>query len=72
MILGILIGLLILLVGYFWWRERCYLKKKTSEIMSPSVWSEIVAEREEVLRKRRAFQEALKGARDKEKKDVNV
>lgn len=53
---------LIGLVLYLWLRERHYLKKKTSEIMGPAVWQEIVAEREASLKKRRLFRDTLEKA----------
>lgn len=53
------------LLLYIRLRERRYLKKKTSEAMSETVWKEIVEEREEALKKRRHFQEALKQAAQK-------
>lgn len=46
-------------------RERRYLKRKTSETMSPAVWDEIVKERETSLQKRRHFREALERAKNK-------
>lgn len=52
-------------VGFFWIRERRYLKKKTSEVMSEKLWTEVIAEREEALEKRRRFQEALERAEKK-------
>lgn len=54
---------LIGLVVYFWIRERRYLKKKTSEVMGPSVWREIVKERETSLSKRRLFRDTLEKAK---------
>ena len=61
-----LIFLFLILIGlvlFLWIRERRTLKKKVSETMSESVWSEIVEEREALLRKRRAFREALEKAK---------
>lgn len=59
----ILIGLLFLaaiaLVIFLWWRERRYLRRKTSETMSDETWGEILEEREIALRKRRLFKQAL-------------
>lgn len=59
-----LFSLLLILAGlgtgfFIWRRERRYLHKKTSETMSPSLWREIVQERESALRKRRTFREIL-------------
>lgn len=56
---------LIGLVLYLWLRERRYLKKKTSEIMGPAVWREIVAEREASLKKRRLFRDTLEKAKQR-------
>ncbi len=52
-------------VLFLWMRERRYLKKKTSEIMSDAMWRDIVREREAVLHKRREFREALERAKSK-------
>ena len=53
------------LVVYLWVRERRYLKKKTSEAMSETVWQDVVSEREEALKRRRLFREALGRAQKK-------
>ena len=64
-----MIGILLLFAGlmvgliFFWLKERRVLKRKTSEVMSKSVWNEIVHEREAELKKRRAFREALEKAK---------
>lgn len=52
-------------VGFFWWKDRKYLQKKTSETMSPELWKEIEAERLSNLDKRRKFREALEQAKKK-------
>lgn len=52
-------------VLFLWIRERRYLKKKTSEIMSDAAWRDIVREREAALSKRRRFREALDQAKSK-------
>ncbi|MDP2599499.1 MAG: hypothetical protein Q8P84_02040 [Deltaproteobacteria bacterium] len=65
------IFLIILLLGlmagvvFLWWRQRAYLKKKTSEAMSEPVWEEIVQEREAALEKRRKFKQAIDEAAKK-------
>lgn len=59
----LLFVLLMALVVALWFRERRYLKKKTSEAMSKGVWKEIIDEREETLKKRRLFREALEKAK---------
>lgn len=55
--------LLFAVTAFFLLRERRYLKKKTSEAMSPAVWQDVVKEREEALRKRRKFQDSLEKAK---------
>ncbi|MDO8527135.1 MAG: hypothetical protein Q7T03_05535 [Deltaproteobacteria bacterium] len=50
------------LVIFLWWREKKYLKKKTSETMSGEVWKDMEVEREEALRKRRLFRKAMDNA----------
>lgn len=62
LLFSLLMGLLI----YFWIRERRYLKKKTSEVMSRRVWKEIVEERETTLQKRRTFRDAFERAKQKQ------
>ncbi|MDO8494762.1 MAG: hypothetical protein Q7S68_05445 [Deltaproteobacteria bacterium] len=52
--------------GFFWIRERRYLKKKTSEVMSEQIWKDVIDEREEALEKRRRFHEALEKAKKRE------
>lgn len=64
-ILFALFLVLLMLVLYLWMRERRFLKKKTSEVMSKEVWQEILQEREEALKKRRTFREALEKAKRK-------
>ena len=64
----VLIFLFLALMGlviYLWVKQRRYLKKKTSEAMGDSVWQDIVGEREEALKKRRLFREALERAKKK-------
>jgi len=63
--LVILLSFLFAAMVFIWLRERRYLKKKTSEAMSPAVWREIVKEREAALQKRRQFREALERAEKK-------
>ena len=59
----ILLGLLALIVGWFWRRDRQYLKKKTSEAMRAEIWREIESERIANLEKRRKFHDALDQAK---------
>lgn len=61
-ILFVLLAVLFSLAGFFWVRERRYLKKKTSQAMGKDVWEDILQERSEVLKKRRLFKEALEQA----------
>ncbi|MDO8494448.1 MAG: hypothetical protein Q7S68_03835 [Deltaproteobacteria bacterium] len=68
-LLTILLFLALLgVVSFFWIRERRYLKKKTSEVMSERLWKEVIGEREEALENRRHFQEALERAKKGEGK----
>lgn len=46
-------------VIFIWFRERRYLKKKVSEVMSDETWSEITEERELAMRKQRLFKATL-------------
>lgn len=67
--MGLIVSILFLVLilfavtAFFLLRERRYLKKKTSEAMSPAVWREIVKERETSLQKRRQFRDALEIAK---------
>ncbi len=54
-----LLALLFLFALILWWRERKYLKKKTSEVLSESLWKEIEQERQTSLDQRRKFREAM-------------
>lgn len=65
LLVAFLFLLLTAVVLFLWIRERRYLKKKTSEIMSEPVWREIVQEREEALAKRRHFRKTLEEAKGK-------
>ncbi len=55
------LALALLIFNYI--RERKYLKKKTSEAMSSELREEIEQEREEALKRKREFDEALKDAK---------
>lgn len=65
LLVAFLFLLLTAVVLFLWIRERRFLKKKTSEIMSEPVWRDIVQEREEALAKRRHFRETLEKAKGK-------
>lgn len=54
---------LLAVAGGIWWRDRAYVKKKTSETMSERVWEDILKEREDALKKRRLFRETLERAK---------
>lgn len=58
--------ILSIVVGVFWWKERTFLKKKTSEAIRPKLLEELTAEREGVLEKRRKFQEELERAKSRD------
>ena len=65
------IALLIILLGvvsFYWIKERRYLKRKTSEVMSERLWKEVIGEREEALKKRRRFHDTLEKAKKGEEK----
>ncbi len=64
-IFTVLMVTLFVLVVYFRWRESKYLKKKTSEVFSPSLREAIEKERGENLEKREKFEEALRKAGEK-------
>jgi len=57
---SILVFVLLFCLFLVWWRERRYLKRKTSEVMSETLWREIERERAENLEKRRRFRETLR------------
>lgn len=63
-IAGILAALALALLIFNYVRERKYLKKKTSEAMSRKLWTEIEDEREAALKRKEAFEDALKNAKD--------
>jgi len=45
-------------------RDRRYLRLKASQAMDPAVLEELEQEREDALKRRKRFQEALKGAEE--------
>ena len=57
----ILLALALLILNYL--RERRYLKKKTSQAMSPELWEEIEVEREASRERQRLFHEAMEEAK---------
>ena len=61
LIFAVCLGLLV----FVWWRQRRYLKKKTSEAMRDEIWDEILEERETALRKKRLFKASLDKALQK-------
>ena len=63
-IAGILATLALALLVFNYVREHRYLKKKTSQAMSRKLWSEIEDEREASLKRKEAFEDALKRAKD--------
>lgn len=62
-IAGLLTISALALLVYNYTRERKYLKKKTSEAMSPELRGEIEEEREAALKRKQAFDEALNDAK---------
>ena len=57
----ILLALTLLILNYL--RERRYLKKKTSQAMSPELWGEIEVERKASRERKQKFEEALEEAK---------
>ena len=56
------IGLFFAIVGLLIWlriRENRYLNKKTKDAVRPQIRMEIEAEKEDVLRRKKAFQDRL-------------
>ncbi len=60
---GVFAVLALALLIFNFVRERKYLKKRTSEAMSRKLWSEIEEEREAALKRKEAFDVALKDAK---------
>ncbi len=48
------------LLAWYRWRESQYLKKRTKEALSPSFRKELEKESQDALRRKKAFEEALK------------
>lgn len=63
-IAGILTVIALGLLVFNYTRDRRYLKKRTSEAMSRKLWTEIEDEREAALKRKEAFEDALKNAKD--------
>jgi hypothetical protein len=62
-IAGLLTVVALALLIFNYSRDRKYLKKKTSEAMSRGLKEEIEEEREESLRRKKEFDEAMKEAK---------
>ncbi|MFH1873773.1 MAG: hypothetical protein ABH859_01115 [Pseudomonadota bacterium] len=61
---GVLLVLAIALVGYFYVSERKYLAKKSSEVMRPEIKQDLDYEREQALRRKEKFQQAIHKAKE--------
>ena len=55
----VLFAVVVALLVWFRIRENRYLKKKTKDAVRPQIRLEIEAEKEDVLRRKKAFQDRL-------------
>jgi len=62
-IAGLLSILALALLVFNYMRERRYLRKKTSEAMSRTLWEEIEVEREASRERKQKFHEAIEDAK---------
>ncbi|MFH1652540.1 MAG: hypothetical protein ABIE74_00630, partial [Pseudomonadota bacterium] len=60
---GLTFLILVLIAGYLYYQDRKYLHSKVSEVMGEDLKKEIEDEREEALKRKSSWEDALKSAR---------